>query len=151
MPTKLLLKPQATVNGFKATSQVITTTSTVHSQNSNSSIPMKVVFVNALNSNSNAQQPKQQITLNKSLQAQLQAQGSNSTFITNKLISASQQQPQKVQLVNNQLSATSLAASLSSPAQKPVNVTSSTTSHHHTSKSSKSLLGSSKLPGKRIS
>lgn len=139
------------MNGFKATSQIVTSTSA-----SSSSIPMKVVFVNALNSSGNAQQSvtKQQITLNKSL-AQFQAQGSNSTFITNKLLSASQQQPQKVQLVSNQLSTPNLTASISSsPSQKTITPSNTTNSHHHhhqsTGKSSKSLLGSSKLPGRSI-
>jgi hypothetical protein len=107
VPTKLLLKSQA-VNSFKQNPTIVyssvqsTTTPGTITTNAQSSIPMKVVFVNALNNNTNAQQnmqKSQQITLNNKSIAQLQ-QSQNSTFLTNKLISTSQ--GQKVQIVQSQ-------------------------------------------------
>lgn len=155
IPTKLLLKSQGTLSSFKSTSHVVVPTSVNNNPTtqSSSSVPMKVVFVNALNSNHNAQQSitKQQISLNKSL-AQLHAQSSNSTFITNKLIqNTSQQQQQQQQLTCNQIltsnSTTSISSSTSKSNSNNININQN---HHHQSsaKSNKSLLGNSKLPGK---
>jgi hypothetical protein len=107
VPTKLLLKSPA-VNSFKQNPTIVyssvqsTTTPGTITTNAQSSIPMKVVFVNALNNNANAQQnaqKPQQITLNNKSIAQLQ-QSQNSSFLTNKLISTSQ--GQKVQIVQSQ-------------------------------------------------
>jgi hypothetical protein len=107
VPTKLLLKSQA-VNSFKQNPTIVyssvqsTTTPGTITTNAQSSIPMKVVFVNALNNNTNAQQnmqKSQQITLNNKSIAQLQ-QSQNTSFLTNKLISTSQ--GQKVQIVQSQ-------------------------------------------------
>lgn len=107
VPTKLLLKPQ-TVNSFKSTptivySSVQTSSTSVDgtvTTNAQSSIPMKVVFVNALNSNGTMQQggKTQQITINNKSLAQLQ-QTHNSAFLTNKLLSTNQ--GQKVQIVQS--------------------------------------------------
>lgn len=156
IPTKLLLKSQGTLGNFKSTSHVVVPTSVNNNPTtqSSSSVPMKVVFVNALNSNHNAQQSitKQQISLNKSL-AQLHAQSSNSTFITNKLIqnTSQQQQQQQQQLTCNQIltsnSTTSISSSTSKSNSNNININQN---HHHQSsaKSNKSLLGNSKLPGK---
>lgn len=151
VPTKLLLKSQGTLNSFKSTSHVVvpTSVSTNTQTQGSTSVPMKVVFVNALNSNHNAQQSitKQQISLNKSL-AQLHAQSSNSTFITNKIIQSTSQQQQQQSTINQLLTPNS-TASISSSTPKPNNVN---TNHHHQSsgKSNKSFLGNSKLPGKKI-
>lgn len=118
---------------------------------SSSSIPMKVVFVNALNSNTNAQQTavkQQQFTLNKSL-AQLQNQTPNSNFLANKIISTNQQ---KMQLVN-QLPSPNFNTTISAAPTKinPPNIITNNHNNHdkHRSggKSSKSILGN-KLPGK---
>jgi hypothetical protein len=97
VPTNLLLKSQA---GFKSPPPLLTPTSTITTNAQSASL--KVVFVNALNSNPNAQQnagKQQLITLNKSQAQQIQNQTSNPTFITSKIIG--QAQPTKVQLVNN--------------------------------------------------
>lgn len=156
MPTKLLLKTQS---GF-----VPTTTSSI-TTNAQSSIPMKVVFVNAIN-HPNAQQAgnnQQQITLNKTLAQHLQSP-TNPTFITtNKLIGHTQ--TTKVQLVNQLPSpnyTTATISNLSSNNIAKVSVATSSNGHHKNShdsssstsstvsrksKSSKSLLGSNKLPG----
>lgn len=107
VPTKLLLKPNPVTN-FKSSPTIVyssvqsTTpgTATV-STNAQSSIPMKVVFVNALNNNANAQngaQKSQQITITKNSLAQLQ-HSQNSAFLTNKLVQTSQ--GQKVQFVQS--------------------------------------------------
>lgn len=163
VPTKLLLKSQA---GFSSTTSTATITT-----NAQSSIPMKVVFVNALNNNPNAQQAatvhkQQQITLNKTLAQQLQNPTPNSTFITNKIIG--QAQPTKtVHLVNKMPSPNFSAApatSISNMSNTSTKLSAATSSngHHHrhdsssssssvnrkSGKSSKSLLGSNKLPGK---
>lgn len=152
IPTKLLLKSQGTLSSFKSTSHVVVPTSVNNnpSTQSSPSVPMKVVFVNALNSNHNAQQSitKQQISLNKSL-AQLHAQGSNSTFITNKLIQNTSQQQQQ-QLTSNQILTSNSTTSISSSTSKSnSNIINTNQNHHHQSsgKSNKSLLGNSKLPG----
>ena len=149
VPTQLLLKSQGTLSGFKSTSHVVVPTSVNNNPQtqSSSSVPMKVVFVNTLNSNHNAQQSiaKHQISLNKSL-AQLHAQGSNSTFISNKLIQSTSQQQQ--QLTSNQLLTSNSTTSISSSTTKS-NSNNINTHHHQSSgKSNKSLLGNSKLPGK---
>lgn len=161
MPTKLLLKTQS---GFVPTSSSSITT------NAQSSIPMKVVFVNAISSNHpNAQQAgnnQQQITLNKTLAQHLQSP-TNPTFITtNKLIGHTQ--TTKVQLVNQLPSpnyTTATISNLSSNNIAKVSVATSSNGHHKNShdssstsssvsrksKSSKSLLGSNKLPGEFFS
>lgn len=107
VPTsRLLLKPQA-INSFKSTPTIVyssvnsssAVTGTV-TTNAQSSMPMKVVFVNALNNNANAQhgaQKTQQITINNKSFAQLQ-QSQNSAFLANKLMSS---QGQKVQIVQS--------------------------------------------------
>lgn len=107
VPTsRLLLKPQA-INSFKSTPTIVyssvnsssAVTGTV-TTNAQSSMPMKVVFVNALNNNTNAQhgaQKTQQITINNKSFAQLQ-QSQNSAFLANKLMSS---QGQKVQIVQS--------------------------------------------------
>lgn len=108
VPTKLLLKQQS-VNSFKSSPTIVYSTVQTSSTpvtgtvttNAQSSIPMKVVFVNALNSNGNAQQGKpQQITINNKSLAQLQ-QSHNSAFLNSahKLLSTSQ--GQKVQIVQS--------------------------------------------------
>jgi len=154
VPTKLLLKSQGTLNSFKSTSHVVvpTSVSTNTQTQGSTSVPMKVVFVNALNSNHNAQQSitkQQQISLNKSL-AQLHAQGSNSTFITNKIIQSTSQQQQQ-QSTSNQLLTPNSTASISSSTPKPNNVNTNQNHHHQSSgKSNKSFLGNSKLPGNTI-
>lgn len=143
VPTKLLLKSST---GFKSPPPLATATSTITTQSSSQSIPMKVVFVtnNALSSNCNAQQSagKQQlITLNKAQAQQLQNHPGNKIIV--------QGQPTKMQLVN-QLPSVSTASSISPNSIAKVSV--ATSSHRHVSseckkgKSSKSLLGSSKLP-----
>jgi hypothetical protein len=155
VPTKLLLKSQGTLNSFKSTSHVVvpTSVSTNPQTQGSTSVPMKVVFVNALNSNHNAQQSitkQQQISLNKSL-AQIHAQGSNSTFITNKIIQNTSQ-PQQ-QSTGSQLLTSNSTASISSSTPKPnSNNVNTNQSHHHQSsgKSNKSFLGNSKLPGNKI-
>lgn len=151
VPTKLLLKSQA---NFAAT-----TTSSSITTNAQSSIPMKVVFVNTLNNNAQQavvqkQQNPQQITLNTH-------SSPNSTFISNKIITAGQTaaQPTKVHLVNQMPSPNYHSTSATSIS----NVTSSNNSNGHyrhnssgisknksEKSSSKSLLGSNKLPGKTI-
>ncbi|XP_070509246.1 probable myosin light chain kinase DDB_G0279831 [Chironomus tepperi] len=148
VPTKLLLKSQGTLSSFKSASHVVVPTSVNNNlqTQSSSSVPMKVVFVNALNSNHNTQQSiaKQQVSLNKSL-AQLHAQGSNSTFITNKLIQNTSQQ----QITCNQLLTSNSTTSISSSTSKTnSNNINTNQNHHHQSsgKSNKSLLGNSKLP-----
>lgn len=108
VPTKLLLKQQ-TVNSFKSAPTIVYSsvqsstpvTGTV-TTNAQSSIPMKVVFVNALNNNANAQHSAvnkpQQITLNNKSLAQLQQhQQQQNSALMNKFISTSQ--GQKVQFV----------------------------------------------------
>lgn len=110
VPTKLLLKQQS-VNSFKSTPTIVystvQTTSTpvtgTVTTNAQSSIPMKVVFVNAMNNNINAQQgghKPQQITINNKSLAQLQ-QSHNTAFLNSahKLLSTSQ--GQKVQIVQS--------------------------------------------------
>ncbi|CAH1720004.1 unnamed protein product [Chironomus riparius] len=151
VPTQLLLKSQGTLSGFKSTSHVVVPTSVNNNPQtqSSSTVPMKVVFVNTLNSNHNAQQSiaKHQISLNKSL-AQLHAQGSNSTFISNKLIQSTSQ-PQQ-QLTSNQLLTSNSTTSISSSTTKTNSNNINTHQNHHhqsTGKSNKSLLGNSKLPG----
>ncbi len=158
VPTKLLLKPPTPQLVTPTSSTVVTTNA--QSSSSSQSIPMKVVFVNALNSNPNASQaaPKQQIiTLNKPQAITSQTQ--NTTFITNKVLN--QTQATKVQLVNQ-----IPPLNISSPMPSNNNIakvvsTSSTSSnsssHRHESsegkkgKSSKSLLGGKdKLPGEKI-
>lgn len=142
VPTKLLLKPQQ-VNSFKTQptivySSVQSTTSVAGTvtTNAQSSIPMKVVFVNTMN-NTNGQngvQKTQQITINNKSLAQLQ-QSQNSAFLTNKLLSTSQ--GQKVQIVQ-------------SPHFTSVpKVTTTVNNGEASSKGSKNLLGS-KLPGENL-
>lgn len=110
VPTKLLLKTPQGGNSFKQTSTIVystvpTSTSNTTgsiSTNAQSSLPMKLVFVNALNNNGNAQQTgqkTQQITINNKSLAQLQQQSQNNAFLTNKLLSANQ--GQKVQIVQS--------------------------------------------------
>jgi hypothetical protein len=137
VPTKLLLKP----NSFKQTptlvySSVQSSTPVSGTITTNaSSIPMKVVFVNALNNNSNGQQQgaqkTQQITLNNKSIAQLQ-QSQNSAFLANKLLGSSQ--GQKVQIVQ------------STNFNSIPKVTTTVNKDVNGGKSNK-LLGSSKLPG----
>lgn len=105
VPTKLLLKPSQG-NSFKTSptivySSVQSTTSVAGTvtTNAQSSIPMKVVFVNALNNNAQqGGQKPQQITINNKSLAQLQ-QNQNSAFLANKLLSSGQ--GQKVQIVQS--------------------------------------------------
>lgn len=106
VPTKLLLKPQA-VNSFKSTPTIVyssvpssTSITGTITTNAQSSIPMKVVFVNALNNSANAQggQKPHQITINNKSLQQLQ-QSQNSAFLTNKLLTTSH--GQKVQIVQS--------------------------------------------------
>ena len=145
VPTKLLLKPNTGPN-FKSTptivySSVQSTTSVAGTvtTNAQSSIPMKVVFVNALNNNANAQhgaQKTQQITINNKSLAQLQQQTQNSAFIANKIINTSQ--GQKVQFVQSpQFNSV------------PRVTTTVTNGDSGSGKSSKNLLGT-KLPGKKF-
>lgn len=138
VPTKLLLKSST---GFKSPPPLATATSTITTQSSSQSIPMKVVFVT-----NNAQQSagKQQlITLNKAQAVQLQNHPGNKIIV--------QGQPTKMQLVN-QLPSISAASSISPNSIAKVSVATSSHSHRHEpseckkGKSSKSLLGSSKLP-----
>lgn len=151
VPTKLLLKTPQGVNNFKSTSAIVyssvpTSTSNTTgciSTNAQSSLPMKLVFVNALNNNANAQQSgqkTQQITINNKSLAQLQ-QSQNNAFLTNKLLSTSQ--GQKVQIVQS--------ANFTSVRPK---VTTTTVNNGDTNSSSASGKGSkllgSKLPGKKI-
>jgi hypothetical protein len=108
VPTKLLLKTPQGGNNFKSSSTIVyssvpTTTSTsgAVTTNAQGSLPMKLVFVNALNNNANAQQSgqkPQQLTINNKSLAQLQ-QSQNSAFLANKLLSTSQ--GQKVQIVQS--------------------------------------------------
>lgn len=143
VPTKLLLKPQ-TVSNYKSTptivySSVQTSPATVDgvTTNAQSSIPMKVVFVNTLNNNGNLQQggnKTQQISFNNKSLAQLQ-QSHNSTFLTNKLLSTNQ--GQQVQIVQS--------THLNSVPKVTTTVNNNSNSD---GKSSKGLLGT-KLPGKR--
>lgn len=148
VPTKLLLKSQT---GFKAPPPLVTPTSTI-TTNAQSSQCMKVVFVNALNSSQHAQHAgKQQIiTLNKTQAQQIQNQTSNQAFITNKIIG--QAQPTKVQLVN-QMPSISVPCE-STPPNNIAKVSAATSSHKSSEgnkkKSSKSILGSNKLPGRLI-
>lgn len=146
VPTKLLLKPQ-TVSNFKSQPTIVYSsvpsstpvTGTV-TTNAQSSIPMKVVFVNALNSNANAQQniqKPQQITLNNKSIAQLQ-QSQNSTFLTNKLLSAASQ-GQKVQIVQS--------PHFNSMPKVTTTVNNGEQSNKGSNSSGKQLLGT-KLPGK---
>lgn len=140
VPTKLLLKSQG-VNSFKSAptivySSVPSTTSATGTvtTNAQSSVPMKVVFVNALNNNTNAQQngqKTQQIMINNKSLAQLQ-HSQNSAFLTNKLLTTSQ--GQKVQIVQ------------STNFNSAPKVT-TTVNNGDASKSNKALLGT-KLPGR---
>lgn len=143
VPTKLLLKQQA-VNSFKSSPTIVYSsvqsstpvTGTV-TTNAQSSIPMKVVFVNALNNNANAQHSAvnkpQQITLNNKSLAQLQQQQQN-TALMNKFISTSQ--GQKVQFVQT--------PQFTSVPKVTTTVSNGETNHV---KSNKSGLLKSKLPG----
>lgn len=142
VPTKLLLKPQQ-VNSFKSQPTIVyssvpssTSVSGAVSTNAQSSIPMKVVFVNTMNNNANAQngvQKTQQITINNKSLAQLQ-QSQNSTFLTNKLLSTGQ--GQKVQIVQ-------------SPHFNSIpKVTTTVNNGEASGRGSKTLLGS-KMPGER--
>lgn len=154
VPTKLLLKTQS---GFVPTSSSSITT------NAQSSIPMKVVFVNAISNHVNAQQAgsnQQQITLNKTLAQQLQSPSKPTFFTANKLLGHTQ--TTKVQLVNQMPSpnyTTATISNLSTNNIAKVSAATSSNGHRHDSstssssvnrksKSSKSLLGSNKLPGK---
>lgn len=139
VPTKLLLKPQQ-VNSFKSqptivysTVQSSTSVAGTVTTNAQSSIPMKVVFVNAMNNNVNTQngiQKTQQITINNKSLAQLQ-QSQNSAFLTNKLLSTSQ--GQKVQIVQSNFNSVP-------------KVTTTVNNGESSSKGSKGLMGS-KMPG----
>lgn len=143
VPTKLLLKPQ-TVTNFKSTPTIVyssvqtssTSADGTVTTNAQSSIPMKVVFVNALNNNGNIQQggKPQQITINNKSLAQLQ-QSHNSAFLTNKLLSTNQ--GQKVQIVQ------------STHLNSVPKVTTTVNNGDSGGKSSKGLLGK-KLPGLSI-
>lgn len=143
VPTsRLLLKPQQ-VNSFKSqptivysTVQSSTSVAGTVTTNAQSSIPMKVVFVNAMNNNANGHngiQKTQQITINNKSLAQLQ-QSQNSAFLTNKLLSTTQ--GQKVQIVQSNFNSVP-------------KVTTTVNNGESSSKGSKTLLGS-KLPGKRV-
>lgn len=140
VPTKLLLKPQA-VNSFKSTPTIVyssvpssTSIAGTITTNAQSSIPMKVVFVNALNNSANAQggQKPQQITINNKSLQQLQ-QSQNSAFLTNKLLTTSH--GQKVQIVQ-------------STNFHSVPKVTTTVNNGDAGKTSKILLGSNKFPGK---
>lgn len=142
VPTKLLLKPPG-VNNFKSTPTIVyssvqssTSVAGTVTTNAQSSIPMKVVFINTSNSNNNNGQQNgqktQQITINNKSLAQLQQQHTNS-FLTNKLISTSQ--GQKVQIVQ------------SSHLNSVPKVTTTVTNGESSSKGSKLGLGT-KLPGR---
>lgn len=146
VPTKLLLKQQ-TVSSFKSTPTIVyssvqssTPVAGTVTTNAQSSIPMKVVFVNALNNNANAQNSAvnkpQQITINNKSLAQLQQQQQNSALM-NKLISTSQ--GQKVQFVQT--------PQFTSVPKVTTTVSNGETNHI---KSNKGLL-KSKLPGKSLS
>jgi hypothetical protein len=144
VPTKLLLKPQTINSNFKTNPTIVyssvqssTSVAGTITTNAQSSIPMKVVFVNAMNNNANAQQinqKPQQITLtnNKSL-GQLQ-QSNNSAFLTSKLLTSSQ--GQKVRIVQ------------SSQFNSVPKVTTTVNNGESSVKGSKGLLGT-KLPGMR--
>lgn len=141
VPTKLLLKQAGT--NFKQGSTIVYTSqpATTHvgtittNAQSSSSIPMKVVFVNAQQNNSaNVQQQgqKTQIIINKSQMAQLQNQSAANSL--NKLMGNAQNATHKVQLV----------PSSNFQTVPKVSTTVNSSENHH--KSSKSLLGN-KLPG----
>jgi hypothetical protein len=146
VPTKLLLKTPQGGNNFKSTSTIVystvptstsNTTGTI-STNAQGSVPMKLVFVNALNNNPNAQQTgqkSQQITINNKSLAQLQ-QSQNSAFLTNKLLSTSQ--GQKVQIVQS--------ANFNSIRPKVTTTVNNNGEMNNSGKGSK-LMGT-KLPGK---
>lgn len=145
VPTKLLLKSQS-VKSFKSTPTIVyssvqssTSVAGTVTTNAQSSIPMKVVFVNALNNNANAQpggQKPQQITINNKSLAQLQQQ-QNNVFLTNKLMAAAGQ-GQKVQIVqsSNFNSIPKVTTTVNNNGEAGGN-----------NKGSKGLLGS-KMPGK---
>ena len=139
VPTKLLLKQQ--VNNFKSTptivySSVQTSSTAVDgtvTTNAQSSIPMKVVFVNALNTNGTVQQTgkPQQITINNKSLAQLQSH--NSAFLANKILNSNQ--GQKVQIVQ------------STHLNSVPKVTTTVNNGDSGGKSNKGILGT-KMPGK---
>lgn len=95
---------------------------------------MKVVFVNALNNNANAQggQKPQQITLNNKSLAQLQ-HSQNSAFLANKLLTTTH--GQKVQIVQ------------STNFHSVPKVTTTVNNNGAGGKSAKILLGGNKFPG----
>lgn len=149
VPTKLLLKQQ-TVNSFKSAPTIVYSsvqsstpvTGTV-TTNAQSSIPMKVVFVNALNNNANAQHSAvnkpQQITLNNKSLAQLQQhqhQQQQNSALMNKFISTSQ--GQKVQFVQT--------PQFTSVPKVTTTVSNGETNHVKSNKGSLK----SKLPGKSL-
>lgn len=140
VPTKLLLKPQAG-NSFKSTPTIVyssvqssTSVAGTITTNAQSSIPMKVVFVNALNNNANAQggQKPQQITINNKSLAQLQ-HSQNSAFLANKLLTTAH--GQKVQIVQ------------STNFHSVPKVTTTVNNNGAGGKSAKILLGGNKFPG----
>ena len=107
VPTKLLLKTNQGGNNFKSSSTIVyssvpSTTSSggTITTSAQGSLPMKLVFVNALNNNANAQQAgqkPQQLTIHNKSLAQLQQSQNSASFLANKLLSTSQ--GQKVQIV----------------------------------------------------